>query len=89
MGRPRLTNARHTTVAKGTEMFEGSYLGDRARLPDDAKLECKICWWVYDPAQGDPQWQIPPGTPFSELPAHWRCPECDGAADQFMVLEKS
>ncbi|MFO1338545.1 MAG: rubredoxin [Burkholderiaceae bacterium] len=68
-------------------MFEGSYLGDRARLPGNARLECKICWWVYDPAQGDPQWQVPPGTPFSELPAHWRCPECDGAADQFMVLD--
>jgi hypothetical protein len=24
--------------------FEGSYLGERARLPADAQLECKICW---------------------------------------------
>ena len=32
--------------------FEGSYLGDRARLPAGARLECKICWWVYDPAAG-------------------------------------
>lgn len=30
-------------------MFEGSYLGDAGRLPADARLECKICWWVYDP----------------------------------------
>jgi hypothetical protein len=42
--------------------FEGSYLGDRDRLPTAARLECKICWWVYDPVAGDPQWQIPPGT---------------------------
>jgi len=68
------------------QQFEGSYLGDRARLPRDAKLECKICWWVYDPAAGDAQWQISPNTPFSELPAHWRCPQCDGAAEQFLVL---
>jgi rubredoxin len=66
--------------------FEGSYLGDAARLPPDAQLECKICWWVYDPAEGDTQWQIPPGVPFTELPAHWRCPRCDGAAEQFMVI---
>ncbi len=66
--------------------FEGSYLGDRQRLPADARLECKICWWVYDPAEGDAQWQIPPGVAFADLPAHWRCPQCDGAADQFMVL---
>jgi rubredoxin len=67
--------------------FEGSYLGDRARLPGNARLECKICWWVYDPALGDATWQIAPGTPFTALPAHWRCPHCDGAAEQFMVLE--
>jgi len=66
--------------------FEGSYLGDASRLPPDAKLECKICWWVYDPELGDPQWQVAPGTPFRALPEHWRCPECDGAADQFMVV---
>jgi rubredoxin len=69
-----------------TPRFEGSFLGDRARVPARAKLECKICWWVYDPDAGDPQWQIAPGTPFAELPPHWRCPQCDGPADQFMVV---
>ena len=68
------------------QQFEGSYLGDRSRLPADARLECKICWWVYDPSEGDAQWQIDPGTPFAALPTHWRCPQCDGAADQFMVV---
>ncbi|WP_394700487.1 rubredoxin [Thiomicrorhabdus sp.] len=23
-------------------------------------------------------WQVPPGTPFSQLPPEWRCPDCDG-----------
>jgi rubredoxin len=67
--------------------FEGSYLGRDASLTDDARMECKICWWVYDPAQGDDVWQTPPGTPFSALPEHWRCPVCDGAREQFMVLD--
>lgn len=66
--------------------FEGSYLGDVSKLAPDTKLECKICWYVYDPAEGDPVWQIDPGTPFAALPAHWRCPRCDGAADQFMIV---
>ncbi|HET9822571.1 MAG TPA: rubredoxin [Burkholderiaceae bacterium] len=66
--------------------FEGSYLGDRARVPAGARLECKICWYVYDPAQGDPQGQVPPGTEFAQLPWHWACPQCDGPADQFMVI---
>ena len=43
--------------------------GDRSQVPPDARLECKICWWVYDPAEGDAVWQIPPGTPFSGLPS--------------------
>ena len=67
--------------------FEGSYLGNSARISAAARLECKICWWVYDPAEGDDVWQIPPGVAFSDLPAHWRCPTCDGDAEQFMVLQ--
>jgi len=68
--------------------FEGSYLGDAARLPRGAQLECKICWWVYDPAQGDALWQIPPGTEFADLPSHWTCPQCEGRKDQFMILDE-
>ena len=66
--------------------FEGSYLGDAARLGADAILECGVCWWVYDPARGDEVWQVPPGTAFTELPSHWRCPNCDAAPEQFMLL---
>jgi rubredoxin len=52
-----------------------------------ARRECKICWQVYDPAEGDPAvWQIPPGTPFADLPAHWTCPNCSATKDQFLVL---
>lgn len=65
--------------------FEGSFLGDASRLDDDSVMECKICWHVYDPAVGDDVWQVAPGTPFSALPDHWRCPECDGEREQFMV----
>ena len=67
--------------------FEGSFLGDASRISDDAVLECKICWYQYHPEQGDGVWQIPAGTPFSQLPEFWRCPECDGEKDQFMVVD--
>lgn len=50
------------------------------------KFECGICWAVYDPAAGDAVWQIAPGTPFSELPAHWTCPNCDAPRSKFMAL---
>ena len=70
--------------SNGKTQFEGSYLGDATQLTDDAVLECKICWYQYRPEEGDEVWQIPPGTPFSQLPEHWRCPECDGDREQFM-----
>ncbi len=62
--------------------------GDGAgRIGAATKLECRICWYVYDPALGDPVWQIPPGTPFPDLPAHWSCPNCAAEREQFMVLD--
>jgi len=61
--------------------------GDDRRIPRDARLECRICWHVYDPAEGDPVAQVPPGTPFPELPPRWRCPNCDAAREQFLVLD--
>lgn len=52
----------------------------------EARFECGICWHVYDPAEGDPLAQVPPGTPFAALPAQWTCPECDAPRHKFMVL---
>ena len=66
--------------------FEGSYLGDRSKIRPTTRLECKVCWYVYDPALGDPVWQILPGTAFADLPVYWTCPECACTQDQFMVL---
>ena len=59
--------------------------GARAIQPE-TRMECKVCWYVYDPAVGDDVWQIPPGTPWSELPPHWSCPNCSTTMDGFLVL---
>lgn len=67
--------------------FEGSYLGDAAKISDAATLECKICWSPYDPALGDEARMVPPGTPFRLLPHDWRCPVCDAPKAQFMVTD--
>ncbi len=60
--------------------------GERAQIGPTTRLECKICWAVYDPAAGDPVWQIPAGTPFAALPPHWTCPNCAATKEQFLVL---
>jgi rubredoxin len=55
-------------------------------LGPSTRLECKVCWHVYEPAEGDPAWQVPPGTAFSDLPDHWTCPICSTPKDGFLVL---
>ncbi len=45
--------------------------------------ECLACGYVYEPDKGDSKSQIPPGTPFAELPASWRCPVCGVRTSQF------
>ena len=50
------------------------------------RLECKVCWYVYDPGVGDPLWQIAPGTAFADLPPHWTCPNCATEKSGFLPL---
>ena len=51
------------------------------------RRECRICWYVYDPREGDPVWQVDPGTPFEALPAHWSCPNCAAEQSMFLLLD--
>ncbi|MBR2254538.1 MAG: rubredoxin [Candidatus Methanomethylophilaceae archaeon] len=47
------------------------------------KYVCSVCGFVYDPANGDPDHGIPPGTAFEDLPADWRCPRCRQPKEKF------
>lgn len=47
------------------------------------KYRCTVCDWIYDPATGDPDSGIAPGTPFEEIPEDWTCPLCGVGKDQF------
>lgn len=49
--------------------------------------ECSVCGYIYDPAAGDPDGGIAPGTPFEGLPDDWVCPVCGVGKDQFEALE--
>jgi len=51
------------------------------------KWRCIICDYVYDPAQGDPDANIPPQTSFEDLPDDWLCPVCGVGKDQFEPIE--
>ena len=51
------------------------------------QYKCAKCGWIYDPAIGDPKNGIPPGTPFENLPADWRCPVCKQPKSMFFPTE--
>ena len=50
------------------------------------KYECP-CSYVYDPAVGDPDNGVAPGTPFEALPEDWVCPVCSLGKDMFEPKE--
>lgn len=52
-----------------------------------SKYECTICGYVYDPAVGDIDNGIEPGTSFEDLPDDWVCPECGVGKEDFEKLE--
>jgi len=47
------------------------------------KYICRVCGEIYDPALGDPDSGIAPGTPFAELPDDWVCPVCKARKGDF------
>ena len=51
------------------------------------KYGCDVCGYVYDPAKGDPDNGVQPGTAFEDLPADWVCPECGAGKDEFSPAE--
>ena len=48
-----------------------------------AQYQCGPCGYIYDPAEGDPDSGIAPGTPFEDLPDDWCCPVCGVSKDMF------
>jgi rubredoxin len=57
-------------------------------MPRPRKYRCTICGHVYDPAQGDPDSGIAPGTAFENLPADWCCPDCGAVKDDFEPIDE-
>lgn len=54
---------------------------------NNGRYVCVNCAYVYDPAVGDPLSNIPPGTPFENLPESWVCPICYASKDVFDPLD--
>jgi rubredoxin len=51
------------------------------------KYRCILCGYIYDPAVGDPENGVAPGTAFKDVPETWVCPDCGAGKDQFEPVE--
>lgn len=51
------------------------------------KYRCTVCGYIYDPAEGDPDSGVAPGTPFESIPDSWVCPVC--GVDKTMFEEEA
>ncbi|MDL2285990.1 rubredoxin [Desulfococcaceae bacterium OttesenSCG-928-F15] len=47
------------------------------------KYVCNVCGYEYDPAEGDPDNNIAPGTAFEDLPEDYACPVCGVPKSEF------
>lgn len=55
-------------------------------VPTWKRYVCNGCGYEYDPAVGDPENDVRPGTLFDALPEEWICPECGEEKDQFIEV---
>ena len=60
-------------------MAGGAFLVINKKGNDKMKYVCKICGYVYDPANNN-------GIAFEDLPSDWTCPLCGVGKDQFEPL---
>jgi flavin reductase (DIM6/NTAB) family NADH-FMN oxidoreductase RutF/rubredoxin len=91
---PPLTYAYYQDVKKGKSPKNApTYLAPDADVPADKasaapatsdKYVCPLCGYIYDPAVGDPDGGIAPGTRFEDIPEDWVCPICGAAKEDFV-----
>lgn len=55
-------------------------------VPTWKRYVCNGCGYEYDPANGDPEGEIEPGTLFEKLPEEWICPDCGESKDMFIEV---
>lgn len=78
----------HQIKGGKTPKAAATYIAERVEAKkgatsEMAKYRCKICGYIYDPNQGDPDSGIKAGTPFEVLPDSWVCPVCGAAQSEF------
>ena len=48
---------------------------------------CDVCGYIYDPAEGDPENGVEPGTSFDDIPEDWLCPLSGVGKEDFSPVD--
>ena len=75
------------TYGVALEALQGKGTAGETADPVPGKWICKLCSMIYDPAEGDPDSGIAPGTPFEAIPDDWSCPICGARKASFMPYQ--
>ena len=82
-----MTYAYYHTVKGGKEPKTApTYIKEESIKPapeESGKYVCNVCGYIYDPAAGDPDNGVKPGTRFDDLPDTWVCPICGAPKSEF------
>lgn len=80
-----MTYAYYQQVKKGSVPPAAPTFNIKAEEKDTVseKYVCNVCGYVYDPAVGDPDGGVAPGTPFEDIPDDWVCPVCGAGKNEF------
>lgn len=48
------------------------------------RMVCEVCGWVYDPAKGHAEANVPPNTAWDKVSSDFACPDCGAGKDSFV-----
>lgn len=81
----------HSVKRGVTPKSAPSYVAQHDQMKEDSRMskyKCTVCGYIYDPAAGDPDNGVAPGTSFADIPEDWTCPVCGAAKSEFEKVEE-
>jgi len=84
---PMTYNYYHQVKRGTTPKTAPTFIKDEGMAAGGTKMQkyrCQVCNYIYDPAAGDPDNGVQPGTAFENIPDTWVCPVCGAKKDQFV-----
>ncbi|MDO2949956.1 anaerobic nitric oxide reductase flavorubredoxin [Aeromonas simiae] len=87
--RPITTTQVKPVSAMSAAVTAAPQAAPTAEWDDDQAMLCTVCQWVYDPAQGEPDQEVMPGTPWAQVPDSFLCPGCGIGKEVFEPCGKA